>query len=136
MEATSPNLVEAGPGPCLCDPRHAYTRLRAGRGRLRAVSYNVLADVYAQTEVARTALFPYCPAYALGLDYRQNLLRKELAAYNADVVCLQEVDKNVFAEGLRPVMEELGMEGGLAAWMSQWRCGWPLTPGRGGVVTR
>ncbi|XP_078470572.1 2',5'-phosphodiesterase 12 [Lampetra planeri] len=111
VEVTSPNLVGAGPGPCLCDARHAYTRLRAGRGRLRAVSYNVLADVYAQTEVARTALFPYCPAYALGLDYRQNLLRKELAAYNADVVCLQEVDKNVFAEGLRPVMEALGMEG-------------------------
>lgn len=60
---------------------------------MRVVSYNILADVYAQTELSKNVLYPYCAPYALQLDYRQNLIKKELAGYNADIICLQEVDK-------------------------------------------
>uniref|UniRef100_A0A8C0BGZ2 Phosphodiesterase 12 n=1 Tax=Buteo japonicus TaxID=224669 RepID=A0A8C0BGZ2_9AVES len=75
------------------------------------VSYNILADAYAQTEFSRTVLYPYCAPYALELDYRQNLLKKELAGYSADLICLQEVDKAVFADSLAPALDAFGLEG-------------------------
>jgi hypothetical protein len=30
------------------------------------MSYNILADLYADSDFSRTNLFPHCPAYALG----------------------------------------------------------------------
>ena len=44
----------------------------------RVVSYNILADVYADSDFTRNYLFPYCPSYALAIDYRKQLLLKEL----------------------------------------------------------
>lgn len=70
-----------------------YTVKEAEWPAVRVVTYNILADVYAQTEFSKTVLYPYCAPYALQLDYRQNLIKKELAGYNADIICLQEVDK-------------------------------------------
>jgi mRNA deadenylase 3'-5' endonuclease subunit Ccr4 len=46
--------------------------------RFRIVSYNILADLYADSDVSRTELFPYCPPYALNIDYRKQLILKEL----------------------------------------------------------
>lgn len=71
-----------------------YTVKEAEWPSVRVVTYNILADVYAQTELSKTVLYPYCAPYALQLDYRQNLIKKELAGYNADIICLQEVDKD------------------------------------------
>lgn len=110
-EVESSGPVEAGPGVCTFDARHLYTRKVCGRGSVRAVSYNILADAYAQTEFSRTVLYPYCAPYALEVDYRQNLLKKELAGYNADLICLQEVDKSVFADSLAPALDAFGLEG-------------------------
>ncbi|XP_021264821.1 2',5'-phosphodiesterase 12 [Numida meleagris] len=110
-EVESSGPVEAGPGACTFDSRHLYTRRVCGRGSVRAVSYNILADAYAQTEFSRTVLYPYCAPYALEVDYRQNLLKKELAGYNADLICLQEVDKSVFADSLAPALDAFGLEG-------------------------
>lgn len=92
-ELVSVGAVEAGPGACTFDARHMYTVKGTAWPAVRVVSYNILADVYAQTELSRKVLYPYCAPYALRLDYRQNLLKKELAGYNADIFCLQEVDK-------------------------------------------
>lgn len=92
-ELISAGAVEAGPGVCTFDNRHAYTIREAEWPAMRVVSYNILADVYAQTELSKTVLYPYCAPYALQLDYRQNLIKKELTGYNADIICLQEVDK-------------------------------------------
>lgn len=92
-ELVSVSAVEAGPGVCTFDGRHAYTAKEAAWPAVRVVSYNILADIYAQTELSKTVLYPYCAPYALQLDYRQNLVKKELAGYNADILCLQEVDK-------------------------------------------
>uniref|UniRef100_A0A3Q2GAK5 Phosphodiesterase 12 n=1 Tax=Cyprinodon variegatus TaxID=28743 RepID=A0A3Q2GAK5_CYPVA len=92
-ELVSVGAVEAGPGVCTFDNRHAYTLKLAEWPAVRVVSYNILADVYAQTDLSKTVLYPYCAPYALQLDYRQNLIKKELAGYNADIICLQEVDK-------------------------------------------
>ena len=58
--------------------------------RFRVVSYNILADLYADSEVSRTQLFPYCPPYALSIDYRKQLILKELLGefVKQSVLCL------------------------------------------------
>ncbi|XP_063767983.1 2',5'-phosphodiesterase 12 isoform X2 [Eleginops maclovinus] len=103
--------IEAGPGVCTFDNRHAYTLKEAEWPAVRVVSYNILADIYAQTELSKTVLYPYCAPYALQLDYRQNLIKKELAGYNADIICLQEVDKGVFLNSLTPALDAFGLDG-------------------------
>nr|CAD7433435.1 unnamed protein product [Timema monikensis] len=86
----------------------------------RVVSYNILADLYADSEVARTQLYPYCPSYALSIDYRKQLILRELlgieccvvcSGYNADLICLQEVDSKIFDLDLTPVLGYVGYEG-------------------------
>ncbi|XP_067907787.1 2',5'-phosphodiesterase 12 isoform X2 [Heterodontus francisci] len=111
MELESDGTVEAGPGACTFDSRHWFTRQATEEPLLRVVSYNILADVYAQTEFSRSTLYPYCAPYALDVDYRQNLIKKELSGYNADIICLQEVDKNVFTNSLSPALEAFGFQG-------------------------
>lgn len=44
----------------------------------RVVSYNILADLYADSDYTREVLFPYCPPYALSIDYRKQLFLKEI----------------------------------------------------------
>lgn len=110
-ELVSVGTVEAGPGVCTFNNRHAYTVKEAEWPAVRVVSYNILADIYAQTELSKTVLYPYCPQYALQLDYRQNLIKKELAGYNADIICLQEVDKGVFVDSLTPALDAFGLDG-------------------------
>lgn len=110
-ELVSAGAVEAGPGVCTFDNRHAYTVKEAEWPAVRVVSYNILADVYAQTDLSKTVLYPYCAPYALQLDYRQNLIKKELLGYNADIMCLQEVDKGVFVDSLTPALDAFGLDG-------------------------
>ncbi|KAL2091656.1 hypothetical protein ACEWY4_013919 [Coilia grayii] len=104
-------IIEAGPGACTFDSRHPYTQNVTDDSTLRVVSYNILADIYAQTDLSKTVLYPYCAPYALGVDYRQNLIKKELVGYNADIICLQEVDKGVFSDSLSPALDAFGMQG-------------------------
>lgn len=110
-ELQSEGAIEAGPGTCTFDTRHLFTQQLTQWPELRVVSYNILADTYAQSEVSKTMLYPYCAPYALELDYRINLIRKELSGYNADLICLQEVDKGVFEECLTPAMDAFGFDG-------------------------
>ncbi len=110
-ELVSLGVVEAGPGTCTFDNRHMYTQKVTDESSLRVVSYNILADIYAQTDLSKTVLYPYCAPYALEMDYRQNLIKKELSGYNADIVCLQEVDKGAFVDSLSPALDAFGLEG-------------------------
>ncbi|XP_036415973.1 2',5'-phosphodiesterase 12 [Colossoma macropomum] len=110
-ELVSPGTVEAGPGVCTFDNRHMYTKKVTDASTVRVVSYNILADIYAQTELSKTVLYPYCAPYALELDYRQSLIKKELSGYNADIICLQEVDKGAFSDSLSPALDAFGMDG-------------------------
>lgn len=110
-ELVSVGAVEAGPGVCLFDNRHAFTAKIMDWPTVRVVSYNILADIYAQTDLSKTVLYPYCAPYALQLDYRQNLIKKELAGYNSDIICLQEVDKGVYVDSLTPALDAFGLNG-------------------------
>lgn len=63
---------------------------------LSVVSYNILCDRY-----ATTSLYGYTPSEALSWDYRKRLILEEINAYDADIVCLQEVDRESFDEFFR-----------------------------------
>lgn len=110
-EITSSITVAAGPGYCPFDARHMYTKkLTTDSRTLRVVSYNILADTYSKDEFAQTVLYPYCPPYALDINYRQQLLLKEISGYNADLICLQECGFKLFHNILSPALEMLGFE--------------------------
>lgn len=79
--------------------------------RFRVVTYNILADLYCDSDYTREVLHPYCPPHALSLDYRKQLILKELMGYNADIICLQEVDRSVFYYDLQPILSHLGFGG-------------------------
>ncbi|KAG8176858.1 hypothetical protein JTE90_027162 [Oedothorax gibbosus] len=111
VTAASCNPVEAGPSKCPFEDRHKFTKERTGNGKVRCISYNILADCYADSEAARNDLFPYCPLEALELDYRKQLYLKEIIGYNGDIICLQEVDRKVFHNDLVPVLTSTGLEG-------------------------
>lgn len=84
--------------------RHALTEFRLPEHQFRVVSYNLLADFYADSDYSRNELFPYCPPYALAIDYRKRLMLRELRGYNGDVICLQELDKNTYEGDLKGVL--------------------------------
>lgn len=111
MEQISKNEIQAGPGQCPFETRHFFTQNRLDGDSFRVVSYNILADLYADSDYTRTHLFPYCPAYALKVDYRKQLYIKELLGYNADIICLQEVDMKIFDYDLKPVLEDDDSQG-------------------------
>ncbi|XP_037937184.1 2',5'-phosphodiesterase 12-like [Teleopsis dalmanni] len=105
VENITKNPVEAGPGQCQFEMRHCLTTERLAGNALRVVSYNLLADLYADSDYSRTQLFPYCPPYALKIEYRKQLFLKEILGYNADIICLQEVDTKIFDLDLKPILE-------------------------------
>ncbi|KAJ0181775.1 hypothetical protein K1T71_002497 [Dendrolimus kikuchii] len=111
VEAVSKTLVEAGPGKCPFEDRHKFTTNLLYGKSFRCVTYNILADLYCDSDYTRTVLHPYCPPYALHIDYRKQLIIKELLGYNADIICLQEVDNKIFQHCLKPTLECEGYNG-------------------------
>ncbi|KAG1677548.1 hypothetical protein FOA52_014446 [Chlamydomonas sp. UWO 241] len=104
-------VVEAAP-PLPCGALRAPLPLPpASAPGFRIVSYNILADQYAGSTYAQQVLFNYCPPPFLDPEYRKQLVLAELARYNADVVCLQEVDDKAFHEYLLPHMSLAGYAG-------------------------
>ncbi|XP_076763316.1 2',5'-phosphodiesterase 12 [Xylocopa sonorina] len=99
-EIVSNDIVQVGPGECLFDTRHAFTKDKLSGKSFRITSYNILANVYSETSLSKDTLYPYCPHYALSMDYRKLLILKELIGYNSDVICLQEVDGKVYNNDL------------------------------------
>ncbi|VDN42745.1 unnamed protein product [Dibothriocephalus latus] len=62
--------------------------------------------MYSCSETGRTFFFKHCPPKYLEPDYRFPLLYRELLAYNADVLCLQEVDTRNYKKLLKPLLGE------------------------------
>lgn len=111
VEATTNAVIKEGPSNCPFVARHSFTKETLPDGSFRVVSYNILAEVYAETVTAKQELFPYCPPFALNIDYRKQLYIREILGYNADIICLQEVDARIFKNDLCPVLEEIGYQG-------------------------
>lgn len=98
VELISKSVVEAGPGFCAFEQKQRFTphRLPTEGRQFRVMSYNLLADYYCDSDYSRKELFPYCPPFALAIDYRKLLFIREIIGYHSDVCCFQEVDAKVF----------------------------------------
>ncbi|KAJ3061146.1 Glucose-repressible alcohol dehydrogenase transcriptional effector [Podochytrium sp. JEL0797] len=55
--------------------------------------YNTLCDKYATAQT-----YAYTPSWALAWEYRKELIFHEIINYNADIVCLQEIETGQFEE--------------------------------------
>ena len=58
FEVISKNPITAGPGKCPFEDRHEFTKEKLkGFDEFRVVTYNLLADLYADSDFARNELF-------------------------------------------------------------------------------
>ena len=64
--------------------------------KFTVLDYNILCDKYASP-----ALYNYCPTQALDWNYRRSVILEEIKTYNADFLCLQEIDMESFEEYFR-----------------------------------
>ncbi|GMH35852.1 hypothetical protein BSKO_03720 [Bryopsis sp. KO-2023] len=112
-ESLSADTASVGEGPprSCGRERHPLTLKKSQFPELRVITYNILADQYASTEKAITELFRYCDTRFLDVEYRKQLILAEILGFHADVVCLQEVDKRVFEDYLKPQMAVEGFQG-------------------------
>ncbi|XP_032687861.1 2',5'-phosphodiesterase 12-like [Odontomachus brunneus] len=111
VEVQSKNTVEAGPGPCPFEIRHEFTKHKLSGKSFRIMSYNILADAYTDSDYSKDVLFPYCPEYALDINYRKQLILKEIIGFNSDIICLQEVDRKIYEYDLLPSLSMLNYDG-------------------------
>jgi 2',5'-phosphodiesterase len=93
-EIVSENKVERmGTLPtCPFEERHRFTTEKLDKNNFRVVSYNILSNRYTEAKEQ----FPYCSPQTLAIDYRKQLIAKELTGYQADIICLQEVDSAIY----------------------------------------
>ena len=82
--------------------------------RVRVMSYNILADPYATSKTAINCLFPYCSSEFLQSEYRCQLILQELLTSDSDIICLQEVDENLYYLYYAPHLELRGYQGSYA----------------------
>ncbi|GIL47193.1 hypothetical protein Vafri_4070 [Volvox africanus] len=100
--------VQHGPQMCSATVRCVHTPTPVQPPGFRILSYNILADQYAGSDYAQNVLFNYCPKECLDPGYRRPLMLRELLGYQADVMCLQEVDDKAFFDFLTL---HLGLQG-------------------------
>ncbi|XP_017981709.1 PREDICTED: carbon catabolite repressor protein 4 homolog 1 isoform X2 [Theobroma cacao] len=67
------------------------------------LSYNILADMY--TGMGK---YSYCPSWAVVWEYRKQNLLPEIIGYDADIICLQEVQSDHFEGYLQPELMKCG----------------------------
>ncbi|KNA22141.1 hypothetical protein SOVF_036660 isoform B [Spinacia oleracea] len=72
-------------------------------GNFNVLTYNILSDIYVYVDK-----YPYCPEWALTWEYRRKNLLHELILYDADILCLQEVQSDHFENFFRPELEKFG----------------------------
>ena len=89
-------MVDANRGPLLApeDPRPRdwiQFESSAGDESLSIISYNILCDKYATTNQ-----YGYTPINVLVWEKRKQLILQEIFYRDADIICLQEVDRESF----------------------------------------
>ena len=75
---------------------------------IKIVSYNVLGPKQALTDKHAYSNFKWRK-----WPYRKERIFEELRAYDADVICLQEVTPDTFLNDFAPFMKEIGLEKGI-----------------------
>ncbi|CAH1989855.1 unnamed protein product [Acanthoscelides obtectus] len=87
---------------CPFEDRHKFTKKWSNNMELRIVTYNILAERY----TAIDGNYSYCEPVYLSMEYRKQLILKELLGYKADIICLQEVDIVHYHKFFGPKMRE------------------------------
>lgn len=77
----------------------------------RVVTYNVLYDGFCTNSLGRKFLYPFCTKEMLDEKQRAIRIRRELMAYHADIICLQECGKRIFSQFFLPSLQLVGFEG-------------------------
>ncbi len=83
--------------------------------------YNILCDKYATPQ-----MFGYVPSWFLGWEYRKQVIIHEILSYDADIVCLQEIETSQFEQYFKPQLRMRGGYDGIfypksrARTMSEW----------------
>lgn len=103
-------------GTVIPTPKEARTRRMISNGgtfnaewlsqQFKVMNWNILADLYATESV-----YPYCEKWALSWTWRKHLILKELKSMTADIITLQEVQKDAYDDWFRPQLAEAGYEG-------------------------
>ena len=79
---------------------------------VRVLTYNILADQNAFSRTDRNrSFYPYVAEEILHRERRLPLILHEILAYQADVVCLQEVDEFAYTSLLQPALESRNYQG-------------------------
>ncbi|GKV09307.1 hypothetical protein SLEP1_g20828 [Rubroshorea leprosula] len=68
------------------------------------LSYNILADMHTKGTQRQS----YCPKWALCWEYRRQNLLNEIIEYDADIICLQEVQDNHYESFFKPELTKRG----------------------------
>lgn len=90
-------------------PEREWTQIPDGRQdgeSFTVFNYNILCERYATAQ-----LYGYTPGWALAWEYRKELILHEITSYGADIICLQEVDKENYDNYFTPQLLEKGYEG-------------------------
>jgi hypothetical protein len=116
------NVIEKLPTmPIVCPLRNTFSKHKFLKHEedsetprlLRVCTYNILADLYVSrkgtTDGATT--YPHVKYEHVEKSRRIPMIVAELKTYQADIICLQEVDGSVYDSYLQPVLKALGYDG-------------------------
>ncbi|CAB9511147.1 transcription complex subunit 6-like [Seminavis robusta] len=101
-------------GDLWTDPDRRQRLQDSPAGPIRVVTYNILADQNAyerNTHAKQVPCRPYVSLATLDKARRMPLILHELLSYQADILCLQEVDENIWKRLFRPTLEQMGYQG-------------------------
>jgi CCR4-NOT transcription complex subunit 6 len=103
-------------GTVIPTPKEARTRRMISNGgtfnaewlnqQFKVMNWNILADLYC-TE----SMYPYAEKWTLSWSWRKHLILKELKSMAADIITLQEVQKDAYDDWFKPQLAEAGYEG-------------------------
>jgi len=110
------NIIEELPYMPIVSPlRDEFTSGRSEQERkdtIRTMTYNILADLYVSRELeVEAVMYPHVKFECIRKTRRMPMLVAEILAYDADVICLQEVDGSIYDTYLEPVMQVMGYDG-------------------------
>merc|ERR1719311_175151 len=102
-------------GTVIPTPKEARTRRMISNGgtfnaewlsqQFKVMNWNILADLYC-TE----SMYPYAEKWTLSWSWRKHLILKELKSMAADIITLQEVQRDAFEDWFKPQLAEVGYE--------------------------
>jgi len=106
MVTTIPLPPPRPPRPLISTPVPAQGAPQGANLAFKVFNYNILSPQYTNSQ-----MYPYCPPYALAWSYRYQLIMREIAACNPDIICLQEVLQSCYNDQMEAAFAARGYHG-------------------------